>query len=391
MKRAFITMLCVALAFCAALPFVSLPAAAETPVSVEIAASIALEGTVPEPEENYILRMTAGKDSAPMPGGGRGGSFDLEVTGDGSFRFPAITFAQPGSYDYTIRQLPGSHPRAIRYDDGVYELTVQALRVSDDALRITAVMNMRGSQAKVGEAACTKVYTVVQPEPAVVGDPPVRKRVTGDTPPMGTSFRFRLAAVCNTAGLTAAQMPMPSGAVNGEMTLAVPVNSQREFGEMRFVQPGTYVYQITEVNDGQANFTYDRSVYTLTYEVTEVNHVLQALRTIAKDGVAMPGDLAAFDFTNNYSAPTNGPTTVPAPTVTATPTRRITGSVVWVDEGNTHNTRPQGVTIRLYANGTPVEQSPVWVSRGGASWSFVFENLPEADAAGNPVQYTIGA
>ena len=391
MKRAFIALLCAALVLCAALPFVSLPASAETPVSVEIAVAIALEGTEPEPAERYTLRMTAEKDGAPMPGGGRGGSYDLEVTGGGSFKFPAITFAQPGSYDYTIRQLPGSHPRATGYDGGVYELTVQALRVSDDALRITAVMNLRGSQAKVGEAAFTNVYTVVEPEPAVVVDPPVRKRVTGDAPPTGASFRFRLAAVSNTAGLTAAQMPMPAGAVNGELTMAVPVNSQREFGEMRFVQPGTYVYRITEDNDGQANFTYDRSAYTLTSEVTEVNHALLVLRTIAKDGVAQPGDLAAFDFTNTYAAPANGATAAPAPAATPTPTRRITGSVAWVDEGNAHNTRPQGVTIRLYANGAPVEQSPVWVSRGGDNWSFVFENLPEVDAGGNPIQYTIGA
>jgi len=63
--------------------------------------------------------------------------------------------------------------------------------------------------------------------------------------------------------------------------------------------PGTYVYEVSEVAGADAAYTYDRSVYTVTYEVTQDGGALACARTITRSGVR--ADAVSFD--NAYAAP----------------------------------------------------------------------------------------
>lgn len=105
--------LCVALgllALAAALPGLCADAA-DAGVNVAISAGVIAEGI--SRGESYTLRMTAADAACPMPEGKTGGSCDITLSGPGSTAFPAMRFAAPGNYEYTIAQLPGSGALAL--------------------------------------------------------------------------------------------------------------------------------------------------------------------------------------------------------------------------------------------------------------------------------------
>ena len=97
--------------------------------------------------------------------------------------------------------------------------------------------------------------------------------------------------------------------------------------------------------------------------------------------------------------PTPTPTPTATPTATPTPppggpgpgrrTTNITGQKVWVDDGNAHGTRPENITVRLYANGEVVNAEPSWSNTDSDTWSFAFFGLPVEDGSGTTLTYTV--
>lgn len=74
------------------------------------------------------------------------------------------------------------------------------------------------------------------------------------------------------------------------------------FPALTFAEPGTYVYTISEVNDKQANVTYDTATYRVVVNVVDDGQG-NLVATVAYDGGAAP------TFKNSYTEP-------PAPTPT---------------------------------------------------------------------------
>jgi len=74
------------------------------------------------------------------------------------------------------------------------------------------------------------------------------------------------------------------------------------FPALTFAEPGTYVYTISEVNDKQANVTYDTATYNVVVNVVDDGQG-NLVATVAYDGGAAPA------FKNSYTEP-------PAPTPT---------------------------------------------------------------------------
>ena len=96
----------------------------------------------------------------------------------------------------------------------------------------------------------------------------------------------------------------------------------------------------------------------------------------------------------NVHAPEPTPTPEPTPSVTPTPEPTpkpisISGSKVWEDENNAHNTRPERITVRLFADGTEVGATPVWTDTDTDTWHYTFENLPSTNANGETIRYTV--
>ena len=72
----------------------------------------------------------------------------------------------------------------------------------------------------------------------------------------------------------------------------------------------------------------------------------------------------------------------------------VFGTKVWVDEDNRDSTRPQGITVRLFADGEEVDSKTVTaadaVAGSANTWSFSFDNLAKYDPAdGHEYAYTI--
>jgi LPXTG-motif cell wall-anchored protein len=54
-----------------------------------------------------------------------------------------------------------------------------------------------------------------------------------------------------------------------------------------------------------------------------------------------------------------------------------------------HNTRPESITVTLYANGVAVNAKPTWSNTKSDTWSYKFENLPAVDDSGATIRYTV--
>ena len=135
-------------------------------------------------------------------------------------------------------------------------------------------------------------------------DPPVLKTVKGDKPEKDETFEFSLTAISTTADIE--EMPMPEGSSGGVKTLKAKAGEEKEFGDIVFRIPGTYVYEIKEINTGKEGYKYDPAVYKLVYEMSVVEDEpgvfqLHMDRKTYKDGVEV--DIATYSFENEYTAP----------------------------------------------------------------------------------------
>lgn len=83
------------------------------------------------------------------------------------------------------------------------------------------------------------------------------------------------------------------------------------FPALTFAEPGTYVYTISEVNDKQANVTYDTATYNVVVSVVDDGQG-NLVATVAYDGGAAP------TFKNSYTEP---PAPAPTPSGGATTPR----------------------------------------------------------------------
>ena len=94
--------------------------------------------------------------------------------------------------------------------------------------------------------------------------------------------------------------PMPEGArKNGEQEtsskiITITGNGTASFGTITFTETGTYTYVVTERAGDSEDYTYDNTTYTVVYEVTNPEGLLEVTKTVKKNGFR--GD--AITFTN---------------------------------------------------------------------------------------------
>jgi len=72
--------------------------------------------------------------------------------------------------------------------------------------------------------------------------------------------------------------------------------------ELNFAEEQTLEFEVYEVDDGQAGFEYDGSVYTVKIEVRDDYDNAQLKATIFVDGKKVNGDEYTFEFNNKYQA-----------------------------------------------------------------------------------------
>ena len=139
-------------------------------LTVRLDVQITQEGTLPDPAETMIVRITAGGSMYPMPDGQVGGSYDLEVAGGSAATFPDMTFTRLGIYTYTIEQLPGSDPDCA-YDKRVYRLTVSIINAKGGGFDMEVALREQGEDEKLGAVLFHNVYKTIVPTPAPTKKP----------------------------------------------------------------------------------------------------------------------------------------------------------------------------------------------------------------------------
>ena len=196
---------------------------------------------------------------------------------DGNISFPALTFKNVGTYNYTVEEVAGND-RHITYDATPYKVSAVVTDNLDGTLKVTW-------KSGTGAILFKNTYRV---DPTDV-TPSVEKKITGENPAKDSTFRFTLTGTGNA--------PMPKGSVDGEKTETIAGEGQTDFGKITFTRAGTYTYKVTEELGNEASYNYDSTEYTLTYKVTDVRGELKAEQSITAGGKSAD----SMVFTNEYA------------------------------------------------------------------------------------------
>ena len=85
---------------------------------------------------------------------------------------------------------------------------------------------------------------------------------------------------------------MPAGSVLGKKVVTVNGAGEIDFGDIEFKAVGKYTYKVVELDTGLANYTYDKTEYTVVVDVTaDANNQLVANYEIKK-GTETVNDLS---------------------------------------------------------------------------------------------------
>ncbi|MFR0591083.1 Spy0128 family protein [Bifidobacterium thermophilum] len=235
--------------------------------------------------------------NAPLPA-----SDTATVGSDGTFSFGAITYTQPGTYVYSIAEIPGDDPD-IGYDSTAHTVTVKVTKgTGANAGKLVATVHY----ADTGGITVNNVYTK-----DATAQLEVTKTIDGKTPERG-AYSFNVKANDNA--------PMPQGvAAGGSTTITNDSVGKAIVSPIVFNKAGTYTYTITEIkpHDADAGISYDTgTVVTATVTVTrdDTTNELNAEVSYSKkasDGTVTTGT-GSNAFANTTIAPTPVDATIPA-------------------------------------------------------------------------------
>lgn len=179
-----------------------------------------------------------------------------------------ITYTAAGSHAYVIREVgAGSVANGVTFDGAAFHVNTTVTDAGDGTLTVEHAL-------VEDEAVFANTYEAEPADVAILA----KKTLTGAELADG-QFEFELSG----EGQTLTAKNDATGAVT--------------FPRLSFDAPGTYVYQVREVDDGQTDVTYDKSVYTVTVTVTDdgLGHLSAEVTSDA------PED--ALTFANAYEPP----------------------------------------------------------------------------------------
>lgn len=154
-------------------------------VNVAIPVSVELSGETPSPEETYTVVLQA-VDDAPMPA-----ENTLEITGEGTAAFPAITYSTPGIYCYTIAQQRGSHVRG-NYDATTYYVRVSVINDGNGGLgAVVAAHTDAQMESEKQDIIFANAYDKVKDTPSVADGIKPHKTIS----PQKTSTKSKTGSV----------------------------------------------------------------------------------------------------------------------------------------------------------------------------------------------------
>lgn len=241
---------------------------APTPASAKLSIGKILAGRDWMKGDTFTFTLTPKNDNTPMPEGENANKLTItnesnKVMDDERLgSFGKITFAQPGTYEYTISEdevtLPGfkNHP-------GDITATVTVTRNGNE---LTSTVSYKDAAGKVGvvNGYFTNTYST---DPYTVSTSVLfkaSKTLEGRGWLPEENFTFVLTGDESNP----ADTPMPDfcEAVANSSHTTVTLGDDKD---LRFTQPGTYTYYITEKTESTPGLIYDTSKYKVVVTVVD--------------------------------------------------------------------------------------------------------------------------
>lgn len=197
---------------------------------------------------------------------------DVVATGanaaDGSVTLSAVEYTQPGTHRYTLHEVGGGTvANGVTYDGTTCTVVTTVKDNRDGTLGVTHALE--GAR----DAAFANAYQAM-PTTVTIG---ATKTLVGKNLEDG-QFTFVLTTADGT-----------------ELKAKNAADGKIAFPALTFDKPGTYEFALTELDDAQANVTYDKRAYKVT--VTVVDDGLGHLNA------TVAGDADVLAFTNTYAEP----------------------------------------------------------------------------------------
>lgn len=187
---------------------------------------------------------------------------------DGSVTLNAVKYTQPGTHRYTLHEVGGGTvANGVTYDGATYTVVTTVKDNGDGTLSVTHALE--GAREATFANAYQATSTTV-----TIG---ATKTLVGKNLENG-QFTFVLTAADGT-----------------ELKAKNAADGKIAFPALTFDKPGTYEFALTELDDAQANVTYDKRAYKVT--VTVVDDGLGHLNA------TVAGDADVLAFTNTYAEP----------------------------------------------------------------------------------------
>lgn len=197
---------------------------------------------------------------------------DVVATGanaaDGSVTLNAVKYTQPGTYRYTLHEVRGGTvANGVTYDGATYTVVTTVKDNGDGTLSVAHALEGAREATFANAYQATSTTVTIGASKTLVG----KNLEDGQ-------FTFVLTAADGT-----------------ELKAKNAADGKIAFPALTFDKPGTYEFALTELDDAQANVTYDKHAYKVT--VTVVDGGLGHLNA------TVAGDADVLAFTNTYTEP----------------------------------------------------------------------------------------
>lgn len=197
---------------------------------------------------------------------------DVVATGanaaDGSVALSPVEYAYPGTHRYTLHEVGGGAvANGVTYDGATYTVVTTVKDNGDGTLGVAHALEGAGEATFANAYQATSTTVTIGATKTLVG----KNLENGQ-------FTFVLTAADGT-----------------ELKAKNAADGKIAFPALTFDKPGAYEFALTELDDAQANVTYDKRAYKVT--VTVVDDGLGHLNA------TVAGDADVLAFTNTYAEP----------------------------------------------------------------------------------------
>lgn len=189
---------------------------------------------------------------------------------DGTVTLSAVTYDAPGTHSYEIREVNGGKTiDGVRYSGTTYHVNTTVSDTGDGALAV------KHELVEEGPATFTNAYETTPADVTITA----HKELLGATLTDG-QFAFQLTGM------------------GSDLRATNDAQGNVAFPHLLLTEPGTYTYELRELNDGQEGVTYDERVFALTVTVVDdgFGHLSATVTTDAPEG--------SLAFENTYTPPT---------------------------------------------------------------------------------------